>query len=40
MIELSIAIAKSGEKVIVRPHPSENIDVWKEQTKNHSKILK
>jgi surface carbohydrate biosynthesis protein len=40
MIELSIALAKSGKKVIVRPHPSENIDVWKEQTKNHSKNIK
>ena len=40
MIELSIALAKSGQKVIVRPHPSENITVWKNKTKNYSKNIK
>jgi len=40
MIELSIAMAKSGHKVVVRPHPSENLDVWKELTKNYSKKIK
>ncbi len=40
MIELSIALAKSGQKVVVRPHPSENINVWKNKTKNYSKNIK
>ena len=40
MLELSIEIAKSGQKVIVRPHPSENIDVWEEKTKNYSEKIK
>ena len=34
MIDLTIEIAKSGQKVVVRPHPSENMDVWKKETKN------
>ena len=33
MIELSIALANSGQKVIVRPHPSENLNVWKRKHK-------
>lgn len=40
MIELSIDIAKSGQKVVVRPHPSENIEVWKNKTRNYSKNIK
>ena len=40
MIELSIALAKSGQKVVVRPHPSENIEVWMNKTKNYSKNIK
>ena len=40
MIELSIALAKSGQKVVVRPHPSENINVWKNKTKNYSNNIK
>ena len=40
MVELSIEIAQSGQKVIVRPHPSENIDVWEEKTKITLKKLK
>ena len=40
IIELSIAIADTGQKVIVRPHPSENIEVWKKETKNCSKNIK
>ena len=40
MIKLSIAIARSGQKVIVRPHPSENIDVWKKKTQDYSKNIK
>ncbi len=30
MMQLSVEIAKTGKKVIVRPHPSENIERWKE----------
>lgn len=40
MVELSIALAKSGQKVVVRPHPSESIKVWKEKTKNFSNNIK
>lgn len=40
MIELSIALAKSGQKVVVRPHPSENLNVWKSKTKNYSNNIK
>ena len=40
MIELSIDIAKSGQKVVVRPHPSENIEVWRNKTRNYSKNIK
>lgn len=40
MIELSIAIAQTGQKVVVRPHPSENIEVWKTKTRNYSKNIK
>lgn len=40
MIDLSIAIAKTGQKVVVRPHPSENLEVWKKKTKNFSKNIK
>ncbi len=40
MIELSIALAKSGQKVVVRPHPSENINVWKNKTKNYPNNIK
>ena len=40
MIELSIAIAQTGQKVVVRPHPSENIEVWKIKTRNYSKNIK
>ena len=40
MIELSIALAKSGKKVVVRPHPSENLNVWKDKTKNYSNNIK
>ena len=38
MVDLSIAIAKTGTKVIVRPHPSENIEFWKKNTKNIKNI--
>lgn len=40
MIDLSIRLAKNGQKVIVRPHPSENIEIWKKYTKNYSKKIK
>jgi surface carbohydrate biosynthesis protein len=40
MVELSIAISKSGQKVIVRPHPSESIEVWEKKTANYSKNIK
>lgn len=40
MINLSITIAKSGQKVVVRPHPSESIEVWKKATENYSKYIK
>jgi surface carbohydrate biosynthesis protein len=40
MIELSISLAKSGQKVIVRPHPSENLDVWKKETESFSQNIK
>ncbi|MAZ79983.1 MAG: hypothetical protein CMD72_04480 [Gammaproteobacteria bacterium] len=40
MMDLSIAIAKNGHKVIVRPHPSENIEVWKDYTKDYSDKIK
>ena len=40
MIDLSIAIAKTGQKVVVRPHPSENLEVWKKKTKDYSKNIK
>lgn len=40
MVELSIALAKSGQNVVVRPHPSENLEVWKNKTKNYSKNIK
>ena len=40
MVELSIAIAETGQKVVVRPHPSENLEVWKKKTENHSKNIK
>ena len=39
MVELSIAIAATGQKVIVRPHPSENLDVWKKKIEGHSKYI-
>tara|TARA_Y100000389_G_C17451510_1_gene515138 strand:- start:332 stop:1723 length:1392 start_codon:yes stop_codon:yes gene_type:complete len=38
MLDMSIAIAKTGTKVIVRPHPSENIEFWKKYTKNFKNI--
>ena len=38
MVELSIEIARAGQKVVVRPHPSENIEVWKKKTKNYANI--
>ena len=31
MINLSIALAKSGENVVVRPHPSESLEVWRKK---------
>lgn len=40
MIKLSISIAQSGQKVVVRPHPSENIDVWKKKTQIYSEKIK
>ena len=40
MIELSISLAKSGQKVVVRPHPSESVDVWKKKTEKYSKNIK
>jgi len=39
MIDLTIEIAKSGQKVVVRPHPSENMDVWKKETKNYAQNI-
>ena len=40
MIELSISLAKSGQKVVVRPHPSESVEVWKKKTEKYSKHIK
>ena len=40
MVELSIAIAETGQKVVVRPHPSENLEVWKKKIESHSKNIK
>ena len=40
MIELSISLAKSGQKVVVRPHPTESIEVWKKKTEKYSKNIK
>ncbi len=38
MKDLAVAISKAGTKVIVRPHPSENIEFWKKHTKNFKNI--
>ena len=40
MINLSIALAKSGENVVVRPHPSESLEVWRKKLKNTQKKLR
>ena len=40
MIELSIALAKLGYQIVVRPHPSESLEVWKKRTENYSKNIK
>ena len=43
MMDLTIEIAKEGRMVIVRPHPSENIQVWEDYTKDyrdHVKIIR
>lgn len=40
MMNLSIDIARSGQKVLVRPHPSENIRIWKNYTKEFSDKIK
>ena len=37
MINLSIALTKSGENVVVRPHPSESLEVWRKKLKNTQK---
>ena len=34
-IELAIYLAKCGQKVVIRPHQSENIDIWKKRTENY-----
>ena len=34
-IELATYLAKSGQKVVIRPHPSENMDIWKKRTENY-----
>ena len=40
MSELSIELAKSGQKVVVRPHPAESIIEWQKKINNYSKNIK
>ncbi len=40
MMSLSVEIAKTGKKIIVRPHPSENLNKWKEFVSDYTDNIK